>query len=76
MVGVQDHGSSTLNVSGTGEQIGTPLTQVGSRAVRFEIIDREGCTLGPFSSLAEANGVASALLGDQEAGDWDVQVVR
>lgn len=45
---------------------------------KFEIIDRNGTTLGPFNNLAEARGVAETLLGEQddEGENWDVQVVR
>lgn len=40
---------------------------------QFEIVDREGGTLGPFKSILEAEAVAQNLLGEQEE-DWDVQV--
>ena len=45
---------------------------------KFEIVDCEGKTLGPFNSATEAAGIAAALFGEQDPDrtgkGWDIQV--
>lgn len=53
----------------------TPLTQPGSGPVRYEIVDSSGNTLGPYSSLVEAEAHARLYGTDQDDGHWDVRAV-
>jgi hypothetical protein len=75
-----DHARTDANVVGTRQEIDAPLTQRRSADVRYEIVDCEGKTLGPFKTAAEAGAIAIALFGDRQDPDrtgagWDVQVV-
>lgn len=62
-------------MNGTGKSVSSSAVAVP----RFEIVDKDGATLGPFGTMAEARTIAAHLLGDQDEDrtgrGWDIQAV-
>ena len=67
-------------MDGTDSKIDTSVTRVGSRPVRYEIVDKEGHTIGPFDSAEDAGAYAKRLWPDEVQDEgrtgrgWDIQV--
>lgn len=92
--GLQDRPSSVhdrtiANDSGTESKSDTPLTQAGSRPVRYELVDKDGVPISlksgehkTFSSAESAAVHARYLWPDQQQDPdrsgkgWDIQAVQ